>query len=136
MREILKNQLNQEVRRSQRLSDRPLKFEESKTQTLLADQHLREKLDKATARANKYKTKYENLKKELFEMRAGPKRDHNYDANSEIQTLRFQVHLMEERKKNQLVSDSKPKKKNKIKNSSVRAFFEPALSDKKRRQAP
>jgi len=135
MRKILKNQLNQEVKRSQVLSDRSIKFEENKTQTLLDDQHLREKLDKATARANKYKTKYENLKKELLEMKAGAERKQNYDANSEIQTLRFQLHLMEERKKNQSVSDTKPKKKNKIKESSGKASFEVALADKKPRQA-
>jgi len=69
---------------------------ETKAHTSPVNEKLLEKLEKITARASKWKGKHEKLKEELYEtkMRADTARN---EAASVIQTLRFQLDLMQKK---------------------------------------
>jgi len=92
----LEEQLKQSRSREHNLnSEKSIKHSyETKAHTSQVNEKLREKLEKITARASKYKAKHEKLKEELYEtkMRADTERS---QATSVIQTLRFQLDLMQ-----------------------------------------
>jgi len=103
MQGILKEQLTQYIRGEKNnipLAIRHLEDELNilRTKSIEAEQQYRGSIEEINTRANKYRTKYENLKEQTTQTLEQLERERS-ELVAEVQTLRFQLRIMEENNK-------------------------------------
>jgi len=103
MNGILQEQLNQSAGRKSSTTPLSIRQQEDelnllRTKSYEAEKQFRVSLEEANTRANKYRTKYDNLKEQTAKTFSKWESERS-DLIAEVQTLRFQLRIMEEKSK-------------------------------------